>query len=105
MTVSTTYTPTLDRIFVRPDPQPERTASGILLALEPRPQFTGTVVAVGEGMRTKVGLLLPHAVEVGQRIVFGGNVGEELYFEDEMLFVMREEDVMAVLEEQEEWNG
>lgn len=92
-----TYTPTGDRIFVRPDTMPEQSEAGLVLVLEQRPEFTGTVVALGEGPFTKNGARLPHFVKRGDRIVFSPSSGQELYFENEKLLAMSEWDVLAVI--------
>lgn len=91
---------TADRILVRPDPLPEMTKSGLHLMLETRPNFTGTVVALGEGPVTKRGVRLEHYVELGDHVIFSPSAGEEMYFENEVLFVMREEDVLAVIDKE-----
>lgn len=98
-----TYTPTGDRIFVRPDPYPEKSQAGIWLTqMDHNLDFTGTVVAVGEGPTTKAGVRLPHFVHVGDRVLFSPMSGQELFFENKTLLVLREDDVLAIIDKKQE---
>jgi len=76
-----------------------RTASGIVIpdkAAEKPDQ--GEVIAVGTGRVLVDGTLLSLAVKIGDRVLFGKHAGQAVKFHGEELFVMREEDIMAVLE-------
>jgi len=79
-------TPTQDCLFVRPDMEKH----AILELIRKKQTGTGVIVAKG-----------PHATEtdVGQRILFGEFVGQELHFEDEDYLVMREEHILGVIDE------
>ena len=75
------------------------TASGIVIpdnAGEKPDQ--GEVLAVGPGRRDETGKLVPMDVKVGDRVLFGKYSGQTVKVEGEELLVMREEDIMGVLE-------
>ena len=87
--------PLHDRVIVKRVDAETRTASGIYIpeAAGEKPD-QGVVLAVGPGKRDEAGKLIPMDVKVGDRILFGQNVKVD---GDEYL-VMREEDIMGVLE-------
>ncbi|MCR4339553.1 MAG: hypothetical protein NUW01_06665 [Gemmatimonadaceae bacterium] len=87
-----------DRVAIRPDQQPTQTASGLHLVYD-RQQTTmrGTVIALGDGPLIK-GTQVPHIVTVGDKVIFSPDSGEELSFEHDVLLVMRELDILAVVE-------
>ena len=58
----------------------------------------GEVLAVGPGKRDEAGKLLPMDVKVGDRVLFGKYAGQTVKVNGEELLVMREEDIMGVLE-------
>lgn len=88
------------RAFIRPDQMPEMTADGLLHLVHERQKstMTGTVVALGDGPRSRKGETLPHIVAVGDRVVFSPTSGEELIFEKDMLVSLLEDDILAILE-------
>ena len=91
--------PLHDRVIVK-RPEVERTtASGIVIpdnAGEKTDQ--GEVVAVGPGKRDEAGKLLPMDVKVGDRVLFGKYSGQTVKVGGEEFLVMREEDIMGVVE-------
>ena len=58
----------------------------------------GEVIAAGNGKRTDSGEVVPMDVKVGDKVLFGKYSGTEVKVEGEELLVMREEDIMAVIE-------
>jgi len=87
-----------DRVFIRPDPIQQFTDSGLEIVNYHDTSKTGTVVAVGDGPVSKKGVRMPHIVAVGERVVFPPDAGEDLYFEQEQLVAMREDDILAVID-------
>lgn len=88
-----------DLVFVRPTENPTRSEAGLHLVYDNQySTWRGTVVAIGEGPRTRTGTLLPHLVHVGDEVIFGKDSGEELIFQKETIIAIREQDVLAVVE-------
>ena len=91
--------PLHDRIIVKRLEEERKTASGIVIpdtAAEKPDQ--GEVVAVGNGKVIDDGKVRPVSVKAGDRILFGKYSGQTVKVEGEELLVMREEDVMGVIE-------
>lgn len=92
--------PLSDRIVVEPREIETKTAGGIVIpdtADKDKP-IQGTVIAIGTGKYVD-GKLLPLQVKVGDKILFGKYAGTNVKLDDIEYLVMREEDVMGVLEE------
>lgn len=91
--------PLHDRVIVKRLEVERTTASGIVIpdnAGEKPDQ--GEVVAVGPGKRDEAGNLLPMDVKVGDRVLFGKYSGQTVKVGGEEFLVMREEDIMGVVE-------
>jgi chaperonin GroES len=91
--------PLHDRVVVKRLEQETKTASGIVIpdnAAEKPDQ--GEVVAVGPGKRDDQGKLVAMDVKVGDRVLFGKYAGQSVKVDGEELMVMREDDLMAVIE-------
>ncbi|WP_333843973.1 co-chaperone GroES [Pelomicrobium sp.] len=91
--------PLHDRVIVKRLEEERKTASGIVIpdtAAEKPDQ--GEVIAVGNGRLLENGTLRPLAVKVGDRVLFGKYSGQTVKVEGEELLVMREEDIMGVIE-------
>jgi len=91
--------PLNDRIIVKRLEEERKTASGIVIpdtAAEKPDQ--GEVVAVGTGKKTEGGNVIPLDVKVGDKVLFGKHSGQTVKVKGEELLVIREEDVMGVLE-------
>jgi chaperonin GroES len=91
--------PLHDRVIVKRMEEERKTASGIVIpdtAAEKPDQ--GEVVAVGPGKKDDSGKTIPMDVKVGDRILFGKYAGQGVKVEGEELLVMREEDIMGVIE-------
>jgi chaperonin GroES len=94
-----TFRPLHDRILVRRVEADEKTKGGIIIpdTAKEKPQ-EGEVIAVGSGARDESGKLVPLEIEVGDRILFGKWSGTEIKLDGEDLLIMKESDVMGVLE-------
>ena len=93
--------PLHDRVIVKRLEQETKTASGIVIpdnAAEKPDQ--GEVLAVGNGKILEDGNVRPIAVKTGDRVLFGKYSGQTVKVEGDELLVMREEDIMAVVEQQ-----
>jgi len=91
--------PLHDRVIVKRMEEERKTASGIVIpdtAAEKPDQ--GEVVAVGPGKRDDRGNLVAMDLRVGDRVLFGKYAGQTVKVEGEELLVMREEDIMGVVE-------
>ncbi len=90
--------PIHDRVIVKRLEEERKTASGIIIpdTAAEKPD-TGEVVAVGKGKVTE-GKVLPLSVKVGDKVLFGKYSGQTVKVHGEELLVMREEDIMGVLE-------
>ena len=91
--------PLHDRVIVKRLESERTTAAGIVIpdsAGEKPAQ--GEVLAVGPGKRDDAGKIIPMDVKVGDRVLFGKYAGQTVKVDGEELLVMREEDIMGVLE-------
>ncbi len=91
--------PLHDRVIVKRVEPETRTASGIYIpdAAGEKPD-QGEVLAVGPGKRDSAGKLIEMGVKVGDRILFGKYSGNSVKVDGEEYLVMREDDIMGVLE-------
>src|SRR5271169_3783652 len=92
--------PLHDRIVVkRIDEDTEKTAGGLFIpdSAKEKPQ-QGEVVAIGKGKRADDGKLIPLDVQAGDRILFGKYSGSDIKLEGTEYLIMREDEVLAVLE-------
>jgi chaperonin GroES len=91
--------PLHDRVIVKRLEAETKTAGGIVIpdSATEKP-IKGEVVAVGNGKVLEDGKVRPLDVKVGDKILFGKYSGTEVKLDGEELLVMREEDIMAVLE-------
>jgi len=93
------FRPLHDRVAVRRVEEDQKTAGGIIIpdtAAEKPTQ--GEIVAVGGGARNEKGEIVPLDVKVGDRILFGKWSGTEVKVDGEDLLIMKESDIMAVIE-------
>ena len=93
------FRPLHDRVVVRRIDAEEKTKGGIIIpdTAKEKPQ-EGEVIAVGPGGRDESGKLIPIDLKAGDRILFGKWSGTEIKLEGEELLIMKESDVMGVLE-------
>jgi chaperonin GroES len=91
--------PLHDRIIVKRIEGEEKTKGGIIIpdTAKEKPQ-EAKVIAVGKGKRTEDGKLQPMEVQKGDRVLFGKYSGSEIKIEGEEHLIIREEDVLGILE-------
>jgi chaperonin GroES len=94
-----TFRPLQDRVVVRRVDPEQKTAGGIFIpdTAQEKP-MEGTVVAVGPGARSEDGKLCPLDVAVGDGVLFGKWSGTEITLDGEQLIIIRETDLMGVVE-------
>jgi chaperonin GroES len=94
------FRPLHDRVVVRRINAEEKTAGGIIIpdTAQEKPQ-QGEVIAVGPGARGDDNELIPLDVKAGDRVLFGKWSGTEVKIDGEDLLIMKESDIMGVLEE------
>ena len=93
------FRPLHDRVVIRRLEGEEKTKAGIIITdtAKEKPQ-EGEVVAVGPGARDEAGKLIPIDLKAGDRVLFGKWSGTEVKIDGEELLIMKESDVMGVLE-------
>jgi chaperonin GroES len=93
------FRPLHDRVVVRRVDAEEKTKGGIIIpdTAKEKPQ-EGEIVAAGPGARDESGKLVPLDVKAGDRILFGKWSGTEVRIDGEDLLIMKESDVMGVVE-------
>jgi chaperonin GroES len=91
--------PLQDRVIVKRLEEEEKTKGGIIIpdTAKEKPQ-EGKVIAVGKGKVTEDGKLIPLDVKVGDKILFGKYSGTEIKIGGEEHLIMREEDILGVIE-------
>ena len=93
------FRPLHDRVLVRRVEAEEKTAGGIIIpdTAKEKPQ-EGEVIAVGSGNRDESGKLVPLDVQEGDRILFGKWSGTEVKIDGDDLIIMKESDILGVVE-------
>ena len=93
------FRPLHDRVVVRRIEADAKTKGGIIIpdTVKEKPQ-EGEVIAVGPGARDENGKLTPTELKPGERILFGKWSGTEVKIDGEELLIMKETDVMGVIE-------
>jgi chaperonin GroES len=94
------FRPLHDRVVVRRITAEEKTTGGIIIpdTAKEKP-MEGEIVAVGPGARDENGKVQPLDVKAGDRILFGKWSGTEVKIEGEELLIMKESDIMGIIEE------
>ena len=92
--------PLQDRVIVKRVDEDEKSKGGIIIpdTAKEKPQ-EGKVVAVGKGKLGDDGKVTPLDVKINDRILFGKYSGTEINFDGEEHLIMREEDILGVIEE------
>lgn len=95
------FRPLHDRILVRRIESDERTKGGIIIpdTAKEKPQ-EGEIIAAGPGARNEQGQTVALDVKVGDRVLFGKWSGTEIRLDGEDLLIMKESDVMGVLQDE-----
>jgi chaperonin GroES len=94
------FKPLHDRVLVRRLEEEEKTAGGIIIpdTAKEKP-MQGEVIAAGQGAHDESGKLVPLDLKAGDRILFGKWSGTEVKIDGEELLIMKESDVLGVLED------
>ena len=91
--------PLHDRVIVKRSEEERTTASGIVIPVSATEKpDQGVVTAVGNGKRDDSGKINALDVKVGDKVLFGKYAGQTVKVDGEELLVMREEDIMAIVE-------
>ncbi len=93
------FRPLHDRILIKRVEEKEAVKGGIIIpdTAKEKPQ-EGKVVAVGSGKKTEDGKVIALDVKAGDRILFGKYSGAEIKMEDQEYLILREEEVLGILE-------
>ncbi|MCK5497369.1 MAG: co-chaperone GroES [Hyphomicrobiaceae bacterium] len=93
------FRPLHDRVVVRRVDEDEKTPGGIIIpdTAKEKP-MQGEVIAVGPGARDESGKVVPLDVQAGDRVLFGKWSGTEVKIDGEELLIMKESDIMGVIE-------
>jgi chaperonin GroES len=93
------FRPLHDRVVVRRVKSEEKSKGGIYIpdTVQEKPQ-EGEVVAVGPGARDEAGRTVPLDVKAGDRVLFGKWSGTEVKIDGEELLIMKESDIMGIVE-------
>jgi chaperonin GroES len=93
------FRPLQDHVLIRRIESEDKTAGGIIIpdTAKEKPQ-EGEVMAVGPGSRAEDGTVRPLDVKAGDRILFGKWSGSEIKLDGEELIIMKESDILGVLE-------
>jgi len=91
--------PLQDRIIVKRMEEESKTAGGIFIpeTAKEKPQ-KGEVIAVGNGKKTEDGKIVPIDVKAGDKVLFGKYAGTEIKIEGEDFLIMREDDILGIME-------
>ena len=82
-------------IYVEQDVEKQK---GLIILPQTNKLFSGTIVAVGPGKKLDNGHIIPMEVSVGDRVVFGENIGQSLTHEGKDYLVMHQADIAGVIE-------
>jgi chaperonin GroES len=93
------FKPLHDRVLVKRLPSEEKTAGGIIIpdSVQEKPQ-QGEIIAAGSGSRRADGNIDPLGVKVGDKILFGKYAGTEVKMQGVDYIIMKETDILGVLE-------
>jgi chaperonin GroES len=91
--------PLQDRVIVKRLEEEQKTAGGIIIpdTAKEKPQ-KGEIIAAGPGKRQEDGRLQPLDIRIGDKVLFSKYAGTEIKVEGEELLMMREDDIMGVIE-------
>src|SRR5262245_21388346 len=97
--ISMKFRPLHDRVVVKLIDAEEKSAGGIIIpdTAKEKPS-QGEIIAVGPGGRDEAGKLIPIDLKVGDRVLFGKWSGTEVKIDNEDLLIMKESDILGVLE-------
>lgn len=86
--------PLADRVIIQPSAAETKTASGIIIpdTAQEKPQ-KGKIVAIGKGTKEN-----PMTVKTGNKVLYGKYAGTELKYDDQDYLIMKESDILAIIE-------
>lgn len=91
--------PIQDRVIIKREEAEDKTAGGIIIPDTSKEKPSkGVVVAVGDGARDDKGSLIPMTLKVGDKVFFTKWGGTEVKIDNEDLLIMKESDVLAIIE-------
>ena len=94
-----TIRPLHDRILLKRDNEEERTAGGLYIPDSAKERATrAKVIAVGRGRTLQDGTVVPLKVKAGDTVLFGKYAGTDITLDGQEHLIMREEDIIAVLD-------
>ncbi len=93
------FKPLADRVLVKRTEETTKTAGGIIIpdTAKEKPS-QGEVIAVGAGARDESGKIVPMTLKIGDKVLFGKWSGSEVKIDGETLLIMKEADVLGILE-------
>jgi chaperonin GroES len=92
--------PIQDKVLVKREDAEEKTAGGIIIPDTSKEKPSkGTVIAVGDGARDDKGNLIPMTLKVGNKVFFTKWGGTEVKIDDDELLILKESDILAIIEE------
>lgn len=93
------FRPLHDRVLLRRVEEEGKTAGGIIIpdTVQEKPS-EGEIVSIGSGIRNENGDITPLDVKVGDRVLFGKWSGTEVKLDGEELLIMKESDIMGIVE-------
>ena len=93
------FRPLHDRVLVRRVEAEEKTAGGIIIpdTVKEKP-MQGEIIAIGPGARDESGKLVPLDVKKGDKVLFGKWSGTEVKIDGEELLIMKESDILGIIE-------
>ena len=93
------FKPLADRVLVKRTEETTKTAGGIIIpdTAKEKPS-QGEVIAVGAGARDESGKIVPMTLTIGDKVLFGKWSGSEVKIDGETLLIMKEADVLGILE-------
>ena len=91
--------PLQDRVLVKRIEEEEKTNGGIIIpdTAKEKPQM-GEIIAAGKGKKTEEGKVIPLDVKKGDKVLFSKYAGNEVKVEGEELLIMREDDILGIIE-------
>ena len=89
------FKPLHDRVLIEVLDGNEKTAGGIIITAQEKPQ-EGKVIAVGGGAKTEDGKIIPMDVKVGDKVLFGKWSGTEVKIDGKEYSIMKESDIMGI---------
>lgn len=93
------FKPLLDRVVLKRVEEENRTAGGLIIpdTAKEKPS-QGVVVAIGPGGRDEQGKIIPMTLKEGDRVLFGKWSGTEIKIDGEALLIMKENEILGILE-------